>query len=149
MTGMGSHHSTSMKEETWLTPPYIIQALGPFCLDPCAATDQPWSTAVTQFTKPENGLARDWFGFVWCNPPYGRHTGAWLNKLADHGNGLALIFARTETAMFFFCTSGSVPALCCSSKVGCISTVSTVPWPAPTRVPRLCWWPTARKRFGD
>ncbi len=34
------------------------------------------------------------------NPPYGRETGRWLRKLADHGNGIALTFARTETAMF-------------------------------------------------
>ena len=35
------------------------------------------------------------------NPPYGPETGKWLGKLADYGNGIALIFARTETKMFF------------------------------------------------
>lgn len=35
------------------------------------------------------------------NPPYGKNTGIWLEKLADHNNGIALIFARTETKMFF------------------------------------------------
>jgi hypothetical protein len=34
---------------------------------------------------------------VWMNPPYGQHTGDWLEKLADHGSGIALIFARVET----------------------------------------------------
>jgi hypothetical protein len=34
------------------------------------------------------------------NPPYGAEMGRWLAKLADHGNGISLIFARTETAMF-------------------------------------------------
>jgi hypothetical protein len=43
----------------------------------------------------------EWIGRVWLNPPYGRETGNWLAKLADHGNGIALIFARTETEMFF------------------------------------------------
>jgi hypothetical protein len=38
---------------------------------------------------------------VWCNPPYGLEAANWLNKLAEHGNGIALIFARTETKMFF------------------------------------------------
>ena len=37
---------------------------------------------------------------MFCNPPYGPHTGAWLKRLADHGNGIALVFARTETAAF-------------------------------------------------
>lgn len=35
------------------------------------------------------------------NPPYGPQTYRWLSKLADHGDGFALIFARTETAGFF------------------------------------------------
>jgi hypothetical protein len=37
---------------------------------------------------------------VWCNPPYGRETFKWLNKLARHGSGIALVFARTETVGF-------------------------------------------------
>jgi len=35
------------------------------------------------------------------NPPYGQQTGLWLERLSWHGNGIALVFARTETAMFF------------------------------------------------
>jgi hypothetical protein len=38
---------------------------------------------------------------VWLNPPYGPETGKWLKRLADYGRGTALIFARTETEMFF------------------------------------------------
>ena len=37
---------------------------------------------------------------MWCNPPYGRETFKWLEKLASHGQGIALIFARTETVGF-------------------------------------------------
>lgn len=37
---------------------------------------------------------------VWLNCPYGRNTASWLSKLADHGNGTALIFARTDTQWF-------------------------------------------------
>ena len=42
-----------------------------------------------------------WHGLVWLNPPYGREAGAWLNRLALHGAGIALVFARTETRSFF------------------------------------------------
>jgi chorismate-pyruvate lyase len=28
-------------------------------------------------------------------------AGRWLRKLAIHGDGIALVFARTETTMFF------------------------------------------------
>lgn len=101
MSGMGSHQSGRALKDEWLTPPEVIEALAPFDLDPCAAHNQPWDTAAEQFTIFDNGLAREWKGLVWCNPPYGRATGVWLDRLAHHGNGIALIFARTETEMFW------------------------------------------------
>jgi len=86
---------------TWLTPPGIIDALGPFDLDPCAApSPRPWPTASRHIELPEDGLAADWSGRVWCNPPFGYHTKAWLRRMAEHQNGIALAFARTDTAMF-------------------------------------------------
>lgn len=84
----------------WLTPPDIIQALGAFDIDPCASQFQPWRTAANQFTIKDDGLARDWVGRVWCNPPYGPHAEKFLKRCAEHGNGIALIFARTETKAF-------------------------------------------------
>jgi len=85
----------------WLTPPAIIEALGPFDLDPCAAPEpRPWPTADFHYTEADDGLSRPWFGRVWCNPPFGAHTATWLEMMADHGNGIALAFARTDTAMF-------------------------------------------------
>ncbi len=35
------------------------------------------------------------------NPPFGKAAAAWLEKLASHGDGIALIPARTETRMFY------------------------------------------------
>ncbi len=85
----------------WLTPPEIVRALGEFDLDPCAApSPRPWATADKHIELPEDGLTAEWVGRVWLNPPYGPHTGAWLKKLAAHGDGIALVFARTETRMF-------------------------------------------------
>ena len=84
----------------WLTPPELLQALGPFDMDPCASQFQPWRTATTQFTIEDDGLARDWVGRVWCNPPYGPHAEKFLKRMADHNNGICLIFARTETKAF-------------------------------------------------
>lgn len=34
------------------------------------------------------------------NPPYGPALGKWLAKMAAHQNGIAMIFARTETDAF-------------------------------------------------
>ena len=84
----------------WLTPPYIIKSLGEFDLDPCSPINRPWDTAKYHYTEVDNGLSKDWFDLIWCNPPYGKETFIWLNKLAEHGNGIALIFARTETKGF-------------------------------------------------
>ena len=93
-------NTNTTNHDEWLTPPEIIKALGEFDLDPCAPspTTRPWSTAFLHYW--ENGLEKDWYGRVWCNPPYGRETFKWLNKLAEHGEGTALIFARTETIGF-------------------------------------------------
>lgn len=85
----------------WLTPPEIIEALGPFDLDPCAApSPRPWPTAARHIELPEDGLTTEWEGRVWCNPPFGQQTAAWLDRMAEHDNGIALVFARTDTIMF-------------------------------------------------
>lgn len=90
---------TEQKDE-WLTPPYIFQALGDFDLDPCAPVNPPWNIAHTWFDKNADGLSQPWFGFVWCNPPYGKQTASWLQRMRQHDNGIALVFARTDTKMF-------------------------------------------------
>lgn len=100
--GIGGHTQPNQGASSdWLTPPHIIESLGPFDLDPCASHNQPWQTANTQYSPPQNGLVLPWKGFIWCNPPYGRETWEWLDQMAEHRNGLALIFARTETIGFF------------------------------------------------
>lgn len=101
MKGIGGHQSHRMLTNTWLTPPEIIKALGEFDLDPCAAPNMPWATAKTMFTVYEDGLTHPWIGRVWLNPPYGKELGKWMGKMAAHNNGIALIFARTETDVYF------------------------------------------------
>lgn len=99
--GMGGHQTPIRGEtNTWITPKWLVEALGPFDLDPCAATPQPWPLAAREFTITDDGLAQDWAGRVWMNPPYGPEAGVWLRRLADHGDGIALVFARTETRDF-------------------------------------------------
>ena len=99
-SGMGSHQSARSIKTEWLTPPWILEKLGEFDLDPCAPVNRPWNIAKHHYTIEDDGLSKKWFGKVFCNPPYD-NAGEWLNKLHDHGNWIALIFARTETEMFF------------------------------------------------
>lgn len=88
--------------DSWITPRWIIDEFGPFDLDPCACDPQPWPCASRQFTERDNGLLMPWprGDMVWCNPPYGPALTHWLNRMANHNNGIALVFARTDTRAF-------------------------------------------------
>lgn len=64
------------------------------------------------FTKETNGLAQDWFGRVWMNPPYTKgQVKVWIKKLVQeviHGQaefGCALVAARPDTEWFQFAVS--------------------------------------------
>lgn len=108
---MGAHQSAAALSDDWITPREILDALGAFDLDPCASVTQPWPTATRQYTIYDNGLLKEWTGRVWMNPPYGQRAKRWLARLSEHGNGIALIFARTETDMFFRYVWGKADAL--------------------------------------
>lgn len=98
---LGSHQKCVGKSQVHLTPKWIIKALGPFDLDPCAADPRPWDCAKVNYVKADDGLSKPWHGKVWLNPPFDRYqVGRWIEKLADHGNGIALLHARTETEWF-------------------------------------------------
>lgn len=86
------------KTNTWLTPLNIVRALGNFDLDPCGFPGH--ITAKKMICLPDDGLETQWFGRVWLNPPYGKSIGQWLERLEIHGNGIALVFARTDTKWF-------------------------------------------------
>ncbi len=98
---LGSHQKTVGDSQTWLTPRWIIDALGPFDLDPCAAVPRPWDCAERNFDASLDGLSRAWDGRVWLNPPFDRYqVGKWIRRLAGHGKGTALLHARTEAEWF-------------------------------------------------
>ena len=98
---IGFAHDRTTGKEDWLTPPEILRRLGEFDLDPCSPIGRPWDTAKKHYTLMDNGLRQPWEGRVWLNPPYGNETPKWMERMAQHGNGVAFIFARTETASFF------------------------------------------------
>lgn len=94
--GVGGHQSANITTNEWLTPPEVLAKLGPFDLDPCSPVNRPWDTAKTHYTILDNGLVKPWFGRVWLNPPYGDLMTAWLKLMSEHGNGLTLIFNRSD-----------------------------------------------------
>jgi hypothetical protein len=76
----------------------MFEALGvEFDLDPCSPGAPPSSVpAKRHLTKEDNGLAAEWAGSVWLNPPFSSKR-PWYERLVQHGNGIALMPARTET----------------------------------------------------
>ena len=65
----------------WQTPKTLFANLERefhFTLDVCAL---PWNAQCKAFFSPaEDGLARDWSGVCWCNPPFDASQGLWVRK---------------------------------------------------------------------
>jgi hypothetical protein len=98
---LGSHQRTVGLSQDHISPKWLIDALGPFDLDPCAADPRPWPCARTNWAT--HGLDRPWPRefFIYLNPPFDRYeVGDWITRLAEHGNGITLLHARTEAAWF-------------------------------------------------
>lgn len=103
-----THEAPVAASVEWYTPAWIFEALLAaggeqlrFDLDPCHPGDRlPWVPADRVYTEADDGLVQPWRGRVWLNPPYGRETVRWLAKMHDHRNGIALVFARTDTDWF-------------------------------------------------
>lgn len=92
---------TDNTTDEWYTPPHIVRALGKFDLDPCAPVNPPFTLAGHSLTADDDGLSQEWHGRVWCNPPYSqRLMRRFIEKCAAHQNAIALVFARTDTALW-------------------------------------------------
>ena len=69
------HVSHNSGENEWYTPSQYIEAarevLGTIDLDPASSdVANERVKATSYFTKDDNGLAHEWHGSVWLNPPY-------------------------------------------------------------------------------
>lgn len=93
--------------DVWCSPPWVIEKIGISDLDPCGHLPDGnpiVQTARHYFTEKENGLIQEWFGSVFCNPPYS-DLRVWLAKCAEYhtktgGDVIALVFVRSETKAF-------------------------------------------------
>ena len=98
----------SCKTDQWSTPQDFFDQLDNefhFTLDPCA--DEANHKCERYFTSEQDGLKQDWSGeTVFCNPPYGRKVGKWVEKCfreVYQGNckcAVLLLFANTDTKWF-------------------------------------------------
>lgn len=98
---MNSVHYSSRTCE-WSTPQYFFDKLNEefcFTLDVCATAEN--HKCVRYYSIEDDGLAQIWDGVVWCNPPYGREIGKWVEKAAKSKcTVVMLVPARTDTKWF-------------------------------------------------
>ena len=103
---MAEHEPCIGATSEWFTPEDVFVGLGleydidvahpgrdnPFCVVP----------ARRIFTIADDGLQQFWSGLIWMNPPFGGRRGQvpWLRKFFTHGNGIALVAARTGADWF-------------------------------------------------
>lgn len=93
-------HETERANDFWNTPPKIVHGLGrPFDLDPCSADFPICKIANKTYNRAQNGLGKIWKGEVFLNPPYSKIE-IWMERMSCHANGVALVFARTDTRWF-------------------------------------------------
>ena len=82
---------TETTSDDYYTPKWIFDTLGlHFDLDvasPPHATNVPCDRFYTQ---ADDGLAQDWHGRVWMNPPFSNPK-PWIQRWLQHGNGIALL----------------------------------------------------------
>ena len=99
MNSSAKHFLKRGATDEYCTPSTIVAALGSFTLDPCASKHT--HHADVNWTKKDNGLSRDWRGRVFLNPPYSYPLiEQFTEKFIVHGNGIALVLARTGTKWF-------------------------------------------------
>jgi phage N-6-adenine-methyltransferase len=104
-----------MKEnDEWYTPAEIIRSLGDFDLDPATSVEayRLNQSAKHIYTLEEDGLKQPWNGRVWLNPPYSNPLAKrFLEKMAEHNNGIALVFSKIEAKWFHDVVLGHATAV--------------------------------------
>ena len=95
----------SSATDLWETPQDFFDQLDKefdFDLDTCALEGN--AKCTNYYTPEQDGLSLPWTGTVWCNPPYGRQIGKWVEKAArsaaEGATVVMLLPARTDTRWF-------------------------------------------------
>lgn len=95
----------SSKNMCWCTPQDFFDRLNAefgFVLDP-AATDKTAKCSL-YYTPETDGLSQSWDrgGAVFCNPPYGREIGKWVQKAFEEARGGIRLFYLSQRGRLRF-----------------------------------------------
>jgi phage N-6-adenine-methyltransferase len=107
----------SSTTDMWETPKWLFDQLNNiyrFTLDVCAVPEN--AKCERFFTPGQDGLAQEWTGTCWMNPPYGRKIGKWIKKAYESAQAgatvVCLLPARTDTAWWHdYCMKGEITFL--------------------------------------
>jgi phage N-6-adenine-methyltransferase len=110
-------------DNEWYTPARYIEAarrvLGNIDLDPASCEAAQATVKARQFfTAEDDGLAKEWRGRVWLNPPYARDLiGEFVAKLvADHQSGSvpsAIMLTHNSADTVWFQTAATAAGAIC------------------------------------
>jgi len=84
------NHKLEHSDEHY-TPKILFDTLGmTFGTDVCAPRGGvAWIPAINYFDVERDGLAAQWSGTVWMNPPFSKPS-PWVSKFIEHNDGVAL-----------------------------------------------------------
>lgn len=92
----------SSKTDMWSTPQAFFDKYNDiynFNTDVCASAEN--AKCEYYYTEEEDGLAQEWKGVCWLNPPYGREIIHWMKKAYESSlkgaTVVCLVPARTDT----------------------------------------------------
>ena len=119
----------------WETPQALFDQLNEefrFTLDPCATAEN--AKCRKYYTKEQDGLLQDWTGeTVYCNPPYGRQMGRWIEKCYEHwlsGGGWQLCLFLLGRIPKRFMSTSTVKQRSVSLEAVCGSGMQNAPFPS-------------------
>lgn len=105
-TGRGDWRPT---RDDHYTPGWVFETMGlEFDLDVAAPPGGiPWIPAKRYFTISDDGLAQEWDGLVWCNPPFSKIT-PWAEKWCSHTDGVFLAAISKSAWLAKVCAAADV-----------------------------------------
>lgn len=129
MSKMDVHFSS--QSDRWETPQALFDELDKefhFETDVCASVDN--AKCDRYYTEADDGLAQDWQGVCWMNPPYGRQIGKWVKKAYESAaTVVCLLPSRTDTAWWHdYCMKGTIRFLRGRLKFG--NATNSAPFPS-------------------
>ena len=125
----------SSESTEWETPKdffSLINRVYKFGVDVCANKD---NTKCERYFTPEvDGLAQDWTGTVWCNPPYGRGIEKWVKKAHEshkHGTTVVMLLpSRTDTKWIYDYVFGSAQIVFIKGRLKFENSTASAPFPS-------------------